>query len=454
MIPLLAPASAPAPCTWDNPHSQKQETIQPKVKPGRDEQGNTLYQTCSEAIAERRHAVESDIANRHASTGIAGGTVEDCYYTPPKTASEKNPEPIKLTVNKIDEKKNGEPIYESCTDAQRRAQKEWIDTKYRGHLEDAQADIDEFNRLAEEEAMSATEKAQKAAEKQERTSLIAGAGAMAAGVAFGICCSSGCTSGCYYFAALAAGLGGASMLLRMSSDKNEDIAAQLSDGLMGEDGTSTGTTDGETTSPGEFTGGGGPRPPDPSPPPLDIPKVGPVRPTPGNIRRVLADQGLDFDPKTGTITLPDGRKFSGDDLNDPAIQKYANTPQATALKKQLEGLEQQINQALGADDEGEEELASDEDGNSLSGGGGGFAGYGKGGDSGGGADAGGAGGAGAGRLLASAEDPDADKNSRVAGMSVQRGKDRIGVSEDNIFEIIHRRYQSKRQKQHFIEISR
>ena len=44
-----------------------------------------------------------------------------------------------------------------------------------------------------------------------------------------------------------------------------------------------------------------------------------------------------------------------------------------------------------------------------------------------------------------------DIGSTVAGMAVQKDGSLIGVRQDNIFDIIHRRYQKKRKKEHFVE---
>ena len=42
--------------------------------------------------------------------------------------------------------------------------------------------------------------------------------------------------------------------------------------------------------------------------------------------------------------------------------------------------------------------------------------------------------------------------STIAGMAVQKGGSLIGVRQDNIFDMIHRRYQKKRKKTHFVEL--
>ena len=49
-------------------------------------------------------------------------------------------------------------------------------------------------------------------------------------------------------------------------------------------------------------------------------------------------------------------------------------------------------------------------------------------------------------------DKDKKDGNKLVGMSVKMGKNRVGVRQDNIFEMIHRRYQAKRKKRHFIEI--
>ena len=230
---------------------------------------------------------------------------------------------------------------------------------------------------------------------------------------------------------------------------SSDNGATSSDGNIGVVDGSTG----ETTSIG---GGGdldtvGPNWQD-NAPKIRLPNGDVVRASPKHIGPYLKKKGLKWDPKKGRITLPNGQSYSADDGDK--FKSHASSPQVMALKGQMPGLAKQINQALG--DEGEEGLADGSGGIGGSGqagmGGGGFNSYGKGrGGSSGGRSllaSAGAGGSSAGGTGADGND------SSLAGMSVKHGKNRVGVSQDNIFAIVHRRYQAKRKKQHFIELGR
>ena len=119
----------------------------------------------------------------------------------------------------------------------------------------------------------------------------------------------------------------------------------------------------------------------------------------------------------------------------------------------MAGLAKQIDTATGATSAGDgifDDMGGSAGNSGKSGvGGGGFSGYAKG-NSGAGKNLMAALGAG----QSSAGGSSGGDSSNLAGMSVKHGKNRIGVSQDNIFEIIHRRYQAKRKKQHFIEIGK
>ncbi len=452
-LPLTSPAKT---CTWTNIYNNdKVETVTPDIKPGLGPDGEVQRETCDEAVKRVRRQVERVHARRNAGNTITGGSRHACTWTSPNLPNAPS-QTYTLEVRKIGEDESGEPRYESCASAQRRRQKQWINSEFNGHREDAEAAIAEENRRLEEEAMSANEKARKAAEKQEKSSMIAIAGGMAAGVAAAACCSATPTcSACPYLVALSAGLGLAGMMLGMASKDNSDIAAEYQGGLLpdtggggGDGNTDLGSTDAGTPiiPPGGTLG-------DPTitfndgTPTVTLPNGQKVVPKPGNFGPFLKKHGLKWDPKKKSITLPNGKSYTAEDTNNPEFRKYASSGPAKALQGQLKGLEGQIAKAMGDEDDLGSGLEGEEDGDAALGGGG-FAGYG------GGAGAGGALMAANGRGLGSAGGAGDDgKASKVAGMSVKMGKNKVGVSQDNIFEMIHRRYQAKRKKRQFIELN-
>lgn len=148
------------------------------------------------------------------------------------------------------------------------------------------------------------------------------------------------------------------------------------------------------------------------------------------------EKGFKFDMKNGKLTTPDGKEIPFSDINSGAAassgsagftagnlakaKKHANKLAKDAMAKYNVG-------TMGFD----------------KGGGGGSAGYGGGEDG-------------------TAEDPLAAylkslnkkkgrKPASVAGMKRRFGNDYIGVSADNIFKMIHRRYKKKRDAKEFIE---
>ena len=454
LFPLTAfgTSSPPESCPWVNIYNNDmEEIITPKRIYSRMNEA-IQYESCERAIARRKFQVERSKANQNAGQTITGGTQRNCPWEAPLPPHTR----FSLTLNQTGTKPNGEPQYESCGSAQRRKQKEWIDNDFDGHREDAEAAIQAFNDGLDQQALSANEKAKKAAEKQKKTSLITTAGAMAAGVAAAACCSStSCRPKCPYLVALSAGLGFMGMVMGMASTDNEQIASDYR-GLMDTPG-GQGTPDGDNTdgSPdpdigmgggSTFQGGNIPNPEFTLPdwedvPTVKIPGGGPAIPTPANLGPFLKKHGLTWSPKDKTMTLPNGKSFTADDLDKPEFRQYASSPEASRLQAQMKGLEKQITQATGGDDLAEGEGSEDD---SL--GGGGFSGYSgeNGAGYGGGTLVAGMGGGGS-------PGSSASDGSKVAGMSVKMGKNRVGVSQDNIFEMIHRRYQAKRKKQHFIE---
>ena len=446
-------------CQWTNIYNNDQvETEETQTKPGRDANGQVQHETCAEAVARRKQAVEKSHAFRNAGITIIGGSRHNCPWRSPLPPHTQET----LTVQQIGEDQNGEPKYESCRDAQRRRQSQWIDNDFNGHKEDAEAAIANERLRLDQEATSANEKAKKAAEKQKKTGMIAIAGGMAAGVTAAACyssCSSfsgGCCGAAPYFAALAAGLGIAGMFLGMAGNDNDQVAAQYQGGLIGDPAVGGGGAELSPTDGSLITPGGGMLPnPDMAfnddQFEITLPNGQKVVPTAENFGPFLKDHGLKWDPKKKSITLPNGKSYTGEDTDNPELRQYAASGTASGLQNQLKGLEGQIAKAMGDDGSASDALGSgleDEDDASL--GGGGFAGY-SGGSSGGGAG---------GAMAAHGRGPgsiggggNGDKASKVAGMSVNMGKNKVGVSQDNIFEMVHRRYQAKRKKQQFIELN-
>ena len=436
-------------CQWTNIYdNDKVETLNPDIKSGLGPDGENQYESCEEATAKRQRQVERAQARANARNTITGGDWQDCKWTSPALPDIPS-QTYTLTIE-VDPD-TGEPE-EDCRSAQLKKQAEWIRENGFRSREDAEATIAEENDRQAQKAMSANEKAQKAAEKQQKTSLIATAGAMAAGVAAAACCSSLTCGACGYLTALSAGLGLAGVALGLASGKNRDIAADYQGGLLGDatTGSSGGTDSGETTSGLTTTGeinsttGGVPEP-EISLPTVRLPNGETVVPDPNKLGDFLKEKKLKWNPKEKSITLPDGRKFTADDTDNPEFRKYASSPEAKALKKQMKGLEKQITKALGDDLNDEAEEVADD--TAL--GGGGFAGY-----DGGSSQSGGGGGNLMAALDRNPNSSNKNKNPKVAGMSVKMGKNQVGVRQDNIFEMIHRRYQKKRKNQNFIEIGR
>lgn len=478
-IPLFCFASdKPQTCTWTNIYNNNAvETLTTKGTLS-SITSKIEYESCAETIARRKRQVEVSHANKHAQKTITGGSRHACTWTSPDLPNAPS-QTYTLEVRKIGENEGGEPRYESCTSAQRRRQKQWVQTEFNGHREDAENAINkERERLqqkAADENESSNRKAEKAAKKQKTASLISAAGSMAAAIKFAATCSS--TAGCnYWYAALSAGLGVAAIAMGNSSNKNKQVAYQYRGGLMADGTESVEDNDSKDENIEKNLGGGGKEKEtdvntgrdvanlgpgdvslgDPNLPGWDdIPKVRlpdgtVVTPNPSEIGPFLEKRGLKWNPGKKSITLPDGKTVSADDLNNnPEFRKYAATGAAKSFQNKLKGLGQQIADATGSTD-GDGLGADGSEDATASLGGGGFSGYdkGSGGSSGGGYGLG-SGGGGPGSLTAGL---DKDKKDKLAGMSVKMGKNRVGVSQDNIFEMIHRRYQAKRKKKHFIEI--
>ena len=479
--------SKPQTCTWDNEYEGNKRTVTTRQVGSGGRDGVPTYESCSKAIARDRQAVERRLGNKHYNKTIDGDntrtcspnyTPPPCDYTPPKTALDSEPQTREVTVRQIGQDSEGNPCYESCSDAKRRAQNAWLEDEWGGHREDLEASIREYNEGVDKEVESSTQKAQKTAKKQKLGGMLAmGGAAMAARKAMACCAKPSPGPCCPGWWAVAAALGYTGAQMYLAESDNKKIAGDYSAGLMNDpdrgtatdnssDSTSSDSTAGDSTSDstgptttGDTTDGGATTGPgntdhiggDDPPPPITDKNGNPIPTTQKEFEEMVAGGGGEIDPNTGTITLPNGRKFSPSDIDKPEFQKHLNSPAMAQFNKDMAGLEGQIASAMGEDDLLEDNSlngGSDSSDNMMAGGGGGFSGY-AGAGRGGRGSAHGAGGMG--RNPTSASDKDSKEGSNIAGMSVKRGKDRIGVSQDNIFHMIHRRYQSKRKKQHFIE---
>ena len=524
-------SSTPKTCTWVNawdPSQTEKITTQIKSRSG----GETIYETCKEAIQRKQTAVDKAKALQNRSKLInsgGGSSKHPCTWTSPDLPLAPAKTYV-LTRRQIGTDEDGNPEYESCQNAKKRRSEKWVKDEFGGHRDDAMAAIaaesEKRASEAEKKTLAAGEKARRASQKQQKTSMVTSAGSMAAGLTATACYSScgttggGCCAAAPYFAALSAGLGMVSMLQGMASSDNAAIAHQYDPvgGLMSPPDTTTGdttngettngdtttgdttngdtttgeTTNGDTTTNGETTnggtttddnttggdttggdttggnttsvtvndggsdgsvgGGGELTPPDYTPskweenaPVIKLPNGELVKASPKHIESYLKKKGLTWNPKTGKVTLPNGQSYTGDDAEK--FKAAANSPAAAALNRQIAGLKKQIDAAVGDTGIADSAAADGSMGAGKSGmGGGGFSSYGKGSSD------------GRRKHLMAAFNPGqktgSGKNPDLSGMSVKHGKNQVGVSQDNIFEIIHRRYQAKRKRQHFIEISK
>ena len=460
LFPLHFVKAAPSPCTWVNPYDgDETRTVTPRVLPNVDGNGNVQYESCDKAIARDRQAVQRRHANRHANKHITGGSRDNCFWKEPLPPFKEH----KVEVKQIGENQDGSPKYESCRQAQWRRQEAWRKSEGWEHKEDLEDAIKKYNENEDKRILSSEKELEKAANKQQIASYITTAGSIAAGVKAAACCSKtpACPM-CGFYVALSAGLGLAAFKFMNASNDNRDIASQYAGNLLNDPNNpgSTGGPPGNITGgpPGNITGntsGGLPVSPPitPSiPPPVTLPDGTKVIPTPENIIPFFKDKfNADFDPEKRKITLPDGTSYTADDMEKPEFKQFANSGPAAQLKKEMKNLEKQISDQMNDGDI--DSLAAEdsaEDGGLGGAGGGGFGGYDGGqgfGGEGGGTLVAGMGGGGRGGSK------NADKGSKVAGMSVQVGNNRVGVAQDDIFEMIHRRYQNKRKKQQFIELS-
>lgn len=222
----------------------------------------------------------------------------------------------------------------------------------------------------------------------------------------------------------------ASVFVISSMSKAKDKSSKTCDGVSvaGCEGNSTGgVTGGSTGGSAGSTGGnryvGGPSDPRNS---------DEYKQLQANIKD-LEKQGYKIDQATGKVTLPNGKSLSPPDLNNPnTLAANGIDPKGFAdMMKQAEKAGQDL-AAKGVDNN------SSMFGDALGGGGGGGS-YSGGGDG----DGGGSGLAQKG--LGIDRDP-----AQVSGMAVNYNGESIGVGPDNLFKMIHRRYDLHKSKGNFI----
>lgn len=161
----------------------------------------------------------------------------------------------------------------------------------------------------------------------------------------------------------------------------------------------------------------------------------------------LNNAGYSFDPSTATMTTPDGSFVVDESLASDPGALAAKMGGSAADMKMAEnvamGLSDAMGKAFGLGAGGTKASVSGMGFNSHGGGGGGSAYGSKGG--------------GAGSSLSdyfsslNRKPSSKDKSRMIAGKSKLLGNDSIGVSVDNIFAMVHRRYQAQRKANNFLE---
>lgn len=149
----------------------------------------------------------------------------------------------------------------------------------------------------------------------------------------------------------------------------------------------------------------------------------------------LATQGIMVDRRTGKITLPNGKSISSSTLGSGSAMSAAGIDPAE-FKSMMDNMQKDASKKLAAKGI---DNTSDMFGDALGGGGGG-------GSSAASADAMGAGGSGFAQKNAGIDrDP-----AQVSGMTVKYNGESIGVGPDNLFKMVHRRYNLHETKGNFI----
>ena len=307
--------------------------------------------------------------------------------------------------------------------------------------------------LSVTERIGAGEHADKVSGRQKIAAGIGAAkGAFAAVKAAGCCAAVPMkTACCILYGAASSDLFRIADIFGKNSKKSRDIARQW----RGGDPASPNTPPPPPGPPGPP---GSEEPPTTTSPPVPVVTI----PTPGGepervkldkpgIKKFLKNNDITWDTEDNTLTMPNGQTFS------PG-QKVRGHSVPESVSKKFNQQAQKIADQVKAHYAAQEQQAREKAGKGILkktagyGGGGGFKGYGK-------------------RKPSRSSDSDSLsslsglKNNRTpssqaqnhldkaSGMSVRHGTDRIGVSEDNIFAIMHRQYQSQRGKKLFQETS-
>ncbi len=405
-----------------------------------DEEGTLVYESCDAAKQNRQKQADMAKGRQHANKYVTGeGPGGSCMFQNPYT-KEETPLTRKI-ISTPDEEEH--PRYEPCSETQRRKLLEWGKSEGHDGIEDINAELTRRNEEITKENQAASELAEMATRQKEKSAAVTGAGATAMGALGMACmaaCSTSCQPKCWPLFVLSAALGVASSLQSLDAVDAADVKDTLSLVTTGTS-TSTDADPGTDADPDTDAGPGPPPPPPPGPPRTTTTKNPKPPPVKEPVKDKLRKHNLTLDTKNRRLVLPDGTAVSADDINSPQMQAFSNSPAGQRIKAKLAAIQKkagkEFDEKMGlADNTGETEGGM--------GGGGGFSGY-----------AGAPGGgedknliAGLGRKPGSHKK---NKNSKVAGMSVKSGKDHVGVGQDNIFEMIHRRYQNKRQRLHFIE---
>ncbi len=375
----------------------------------------------------------------HYSFSAPSDKPPECKWTNPQTNKTES-----LILEKIPY--GDKTIYESCSRVQSARRAQYLREKYaddedklREQIERKNQIIRDYNEQQERLATSANEKADQASTTQQLGGMVAIGGSMAATSKAMACCgrpeSAAC---CAAWLAIAAGLGVSGVSMLSSAKNNHDIANEYRGGMPE-------IPDGGGSIFPAGPGNGGISPFGSPPPFITTYPNNPGYPlTPKGLRDSLADSGLEWDPEKGEISLPDGTSYGGG--NTAGLGALTSQQQKT-FKNEMANLKDKIQKAMTTDNKFDENSIANANQKVKEGpaGGGGFSGYSS--------SARGLGRRGPSsstefdHLLAKK-----DKNhSKLANMFVKNRGDKIGIGQDNIFEMIHRRYQRKRKLKQFMQ---
>ncbi len=284
----------------------------------------------------------------------------------------------------------------------------------------------------------------KTSKSKQNIAMVTAAGSAAAFTAYGATCLSTCQP---KLAVLGAALGSASALVGALS-QNDEANRRAWSALKPRETPYDGTAQIDTSKPRDrptFEEGESPLNFGNGTTPIPGPTI-PVRKLPPETHKALDTHKIKYDQKKGKITLPNGDEFYIKDLDDmikkasPDVRAKYNEIMAPVNKAIAEAsLDTDTKEAM--IDKAKKTTAKGKKSSS------GFTGYNKGRSSGGGGSALKAlrGLSKNARLLAS------NKKSAFHGMTVKKGNSHLGVSQANIFQMMHERYQTERKSGAFIK---